>query len=187
MTEAVAREKILNAVKSLLDEGLPSEKITVRQIAQRAGVGIGTINYHFDTKEKLVFDAIIDRLQGHMASLIQDQSPADTPAERLKQILVSAAGLVIENADLLRTAVSYDLTQGDMGTAYYFVPLVRDIYGDSKSELEIKLTAFSLISTMQAVFLKSREFRRYAGMDITDEKQLQETVDTLIRITIPGA
>ena len=178
MTEAVAREKILNAVKSLLDEGLPSEKITVRQIAQRAGVGIGTINYHFDTKEKLVFDAIIDRLQGHMVSLIQDQSPADTPAERLKQILVSAAGLVIENGDL---------TQGDMGTAYYFVPLVRDIYGDSKSELEIKLTAFSLISTLQAVFLKSREFRRYAGMDITDEKQLQETVDTLIRITIPGA
>lgn len=182
-TETVAREKILDAVKSLLDEGVPSHTITVRQIAQRAGVGIGSINYHFDSKEKLVFDAVIDRLQGHMANLTQ--SPAKDPVARLKQVLLSAAKLVMQNTDLLKTAVSYDLTQGDMGTAYYFVPLIRDIYGGDRSELEIRLTAFSLISTMQAVFIKSREFARYAGADISDEGQLEEIINTLINITIP--
>jgi len=186
-TEAVAREKILDAVKSLLDEGVPSDTITVRQIAQRAGVGIGSINYHFASKEKLVFDAVIDRLQGHMAGLMEEaQSLAKDPVQRLKQVLMSASRLVMENTDLLQTAVSYDLTQGDLGTAYYFVPLIRDICGEGRSDREIKLMAFSLISTMQAVFIKSREFARYAGVDISDEGQLQETIDTLIDITIGG-
>lgn len=46
------KDKFLIAERELLSEGCPVGDITVRKIARRAGVGIGMVKYHFQTKDK---------------------------------------------------------------------------------------------------------------------------------------
>lgn len=48
--EQDARERIISSAIEILYEVSDIEKITVRQIAERANVGIGTINYHLIQK-----------------------------------------------------------------------------------------------------------------------------------------
>ena len=59
-----AKERILQAAIELLAE---FETITVRQIAERAEVGIGSINYHFQSKDNLLNEAV-GRMMGDQAA-----------------------------------------------------------------------------------------------------------------------
>ena len=46
------KEQIINAAIDLIKETNGSiDKITIRQIAKRAGVGVGLINYHFQSNQ----------------------------------------------------------------------------------------------------------------------------------------
>ena len=56
--EKQARNRIIKAAIELLDEHSDPARITVRQIAERAGVGTGLINYHFQTKDNLLQEAV---------------------------------------------------------------------------------------------------------------------------------
>ena len=69
--ELEARQKILNATCDLLREGVKTQSITVRRIAERAGVGIGLINYHFQSRDKLLNEAV-NSLMGEQANLWLD-------------------------------------------------------------------------------------------------------------------
>ena len=55
--ETNTREKVLKATVQLLGKNGP-EKLTIRQIAARAGVNVAAINYHFRSKENLVDEAV---------------------------------------------------------------------------------------------------------------------------------
>ncbi len=46
------KEKIIHATIELIKKHGDISKITVRDIAANAGVGIGLINYHFQTKDE---------------------------------------------------------------------------------------------------------------------------------------
>ena len=53
-TDLDAKTKIIHATKDFLDQGVDPDKITVRKIAEQAGVGVGLINYHFQTRDNLL-------------------------------------------------------------------------------------------------------------------------------------
>ena len=76
--------------------------------------------------------------------------------------------------------MTYSLLQGDMEAEMYLLPALREIYGRTKEESELRLIAFMLIKTMQAMYIRSDAFLRYSGIDILDEKQMNESVDRLI-------
>ena len=78
------RERILQAAIAILGEEADPESITVRQIAARAEVGTGLINYHFGSKDALLNEAIGTLMQaeigpGSRADLagIEDHGPQD--------------------------------------------------------------------------------------------------------------
>ena len=49
------KEAIIQATITLIEEkGEHFEEITVRDICKNAGVGLGLVNYHFGSKEKLI-------------------------------------------------------------------------------------------------------------------------------------
>ena len=58
--EQDVREKIIHAATELLGELSDVEKVTVRQIAERADVAIGSINYHFKSRDNLLGIAVGD-------------------------------------------------------------------------------------------------------------------------------
>ena len=53
-----AKDRIFQAAVDLLNEETNPDDITVRRIAERAGVGIGAVNYHFQSKDNLLNQAV---------------------------------------------------------------------------------------------------------------------------------
>ncbi|HWQ78439.1 MAG TPA: TetR/AcrR family transcriptional regulator [Anaerovoracaceae bacterium] len=183
MSDREAKEKIMTAVRELLAEGCPVGDVTVRKIAQKAGVGIGTVSYHFHSKDKLVYEVIA----GQMTELAGGLSPGrgeGTPFERLRQFFHQTAELALQYTEIFRAQLSYEIVNGDMSLCYYITPLLKEHFGGTKSDLEIKIIALQMITAMQVILLKMEEFRRYAGVNIRDEKQREEAIDVILDMAI---
>jgi len=91
------RVRILEAADALFgSEGLA---VPIDDIAERAGVGIGTVYRHFPTKEAL-FEAIVvshfERLVGDARSL----ATSDDPAEALFGLIARIVGEAVSKRDL---------------------------------------------------------------------------------------
>lgn len=65
--EQNTRNRIIATTIEILDEVTNVDQITVRQIAERANVGIGLVNHHFKTKDNLLIIAI-DNIMAKMAT-----------------------------------------------------------------------------------------------------------------------
>ncbi len=82
MTDAT-RKAILEATLEIVGES-GFENLTIRAIAKRAGIGIGTVNYHFGSKTKAIAEAyrfVTSELQSAFNPL---EDEAVDPAMRLR-------------------------------------------------------------------------------------------------------
>lgn len=179
MPESEARERILSAVRQLLDEGVEPESITVRKIAARAGVGIGTVSYHFRSKDRLVYEAVAGRMSGLAGALVVGEG-SGSARHRLRQFFLETAELALRYHAVFRAQMSYDIVHGDMSICYHITPLLKEHFGGVKTDLEIKLIALQLVSAMQAILLKMEAFHRYSGLDVCSARQREEAVDAIL-------
>lgn len=184
MPDKETRELILRTVQEMLREGMPAGDVTVRRIAERAGIGIGTINYHYHSKDKLISDAVSGLINNMATELMTLNAQEGDPNTRLKQFLLITADLTMQNYELSRVQVAYDMDQGDLSICYYVIPILKEIYKGTKSETEIKLIAVALIATMQSLLLKKDAFFRYSGFDLNNRAQREEAIDLLLKNTV---
>ena len=178
MSDSDTKEKILRAVQEMLQEGLSAEDITIRQIAKRAEIGIGTINYHYQSKDKLLSDAVGELMNTLASGLGQEQST--DPHQKLRQFLMTIAEMSLQYYEISRIHVTYDLEQGDFSICYYIMPLLAEIFKGSKNEKEIKLAAIEVITSMQSIFLKKEAFFKFTGIDLQNPEQRAEAMDIVL-------
>jgi len=175
------RKRMLQAALELMAESDDPDGITIRQVAGRAGVGVGLINYHFQNKENL-FKKAIDLLIGDTSSQwdrYPDATIAD-PMERMKHILKNNVHAALQNAKYMRIIIRYELLQGDFVTSQALLPVLREIYGPQKSESEIRTLAFTLVTSLQVAFLREKAFRTYSGIKLDDPIQSDRLVESLV-------
>lgn len=77
------------ALRSFRERGY--DATTVRQIAQEAGVSVGTTNYHFASKNQLVQELYLDVQECHRDAALPALDSADDLIERIR--IVYATGL----------------------------------------------------------------------------------------------
>lgn len=67
------KEKIINTTISLIQhsEGL-IENITIREIAQKADIAVGLINYHFGSKNNLI-EICVQRIISHVMKIFPNR------------------------------------------------------------------------------------------------------------------
>lgn len=183
MSFSETKKKIISAVKELLTEGCPVEDITIRKIAQKAGVGIGTVNYHFHSKDKLVYE-VIAGLMANLAEGLSAGEDSGTPFERLKFFFYQTAELALQYSEIFRVQLSYEIVNGDMSICYFITPLLKELFGGTKNDLEIKVMALQMISATQVILLKMEEFKRYSGINIQDPKQREEALNIILNTAI---
>lgn len=183
MSDSEAKEKIMSAVRELLSEGSPVGDITVRKIAERASVGIGTVSYHFHSKDKLVYEVVAAQM-ADLAGGLSLSKGEGTPLERLRCFFGQTAELALNYNEIFRAQLSYEIVNSDMSICYFITPLLKEHFGSLKSDLEIKIIALEMIAAMQMILLKMEEFQRYTGLNIRNAKQREEALDVILGIAI---
>jgi AcrR family transcriptional regulator len=105
------RDKILAAARSAFDE--EGVDVGVEAIAQRAGVGVGTLYRRFPTKELLI-EAVINEVFDRVLSAAQAGLDHESPAEGFTGYLRAVGWLQYEHSGCLTrlwTTVTDDLRQ----------------------------------------------------------------------------
>jgi AcrR family transcriptional regulator len=86
VASGAGREALLRAARALMAErGLP--RVTVREVAERAGVGPGLVHYYFGGKQELL-RAVVGSVAGEMLERVRKAASAPgTTEERLRGLL----------------------------------------------------------------------------------------------------
>lgn len=176
------KERILQAAIDLLNERPDPETITVREIAGRADVGVGLINYHFGSKEALLGEAIAT-LMREAAGLDQPAAPADAssdPVEHIRALLKQTMRVGLRFPKLARMLARHALLGGDYGPERTLLPLLREHYATALSEPEIRVTAIQIVAPLQAMAVRAEDVEVFAGLDVLDEAIMEQVVDQLV-------
>lgn len=185
--EKETRERIIQATIALLDEMPDVEKITVRLVAQRAGVGVGLINYHFHTRDNLLSLAI----GGIMADMATSMGSADssrgkTGLERMRTMLKSLYAFAEKHEKLIQFLLTHGIVNGDMDAALYLIPMLKEAYPKEKDEIQLRILAMQILLPIQVASINPSAFRHFTGIDLHDVKQREAYIDTLIDNIIGG-
>lgn len=181
MNEQDARQSIIDAAKAILGEVDDVEKITVRQIAERAGVGIGLINYHFKSKDNLLCIAIGDVMSRTISGFGKEDLHKNLdPVSKLKTMIKELYLLAGNDEKMIRFLLTREIIDGNMQTALYLVPLLEEIYGNSKDNMQLRIIALQILYPIQVTALNPSAFHLYSGVDLTNIEQRNHFIDTLI-------
>lgn len=179
--EQDARNRIINTAIEILDEVIDPDKITVRQIAERANVGIGLINYHFKTKDNLLAIAIGDVMAKMAADFNTPRNYVDSePISKLKTMLKELFSFAERHEKLLRFTVTHGVLNGDMEAQLFLIPVLREIFGDQKDEIHLRIIALQILLPIQVVSISPSAFHLYSGIDLYNEGQRNKFIDTLV-------
>ena len=190
----------MNDIKELLidrtielikeSEGKP-ERITARAIAQRSGVALGLINYHFGSKDNLLAECcnkIINELLSSMKpGLIKSEDDGLTDRERLILYAKQTFEYLFANRAIVKMSILSDFrsygedTNSALTQKGFQMAIKGDIPGKSK-----RLIAFSLASSMQTAFLAADESKKITGYDLSTKKGRGSFIEDTVNMLMGG-
>ena len=176
------KEKILNTTVKLLNENMNADRITVRLIANEAGVNSALINYYFHSKDALLAEAAgicMDRIAGDFFGPGL-ASPAGDPKEALKQMIKDIADFTMKYHSISKIGVVAELRSGSVSTTRFILPVLRQIYGAQKSEAELRLIALQLLIPLQVFALDPEHYSPVLSVDVNDDSQRNTLIDRII-------
>lgn len=168
-------------------------KITSRLIAQKAGIGLGSVNYFFGSKENLVAECIQRGIREMLAGFTPDmtdlaKSDGLSDEARLISWACQTFDFLFENQaiagiSILRDMQNYMADSNSVYTQKGFAFAIRK----SQTEETRKLLAFLLVSTMQTAFLARNTAKEILGYDLYSkpgrDSFIQDTVAMLFHGT----
>jgi AcrR family transcriptional regulator len=180
-----AKRKLLEAAASLLEATENPDDVTVRKIAEMAGVGVGLINYYFESRDQLIHEAIAMKMVS-LASFIENHDEyRNNPVQYLKNLLISMSDIGMKDRKLNKVSAEYELLNGDFSVCLYLLPALREIYNGKKSETELRLLAYQIIIPFQSIYIRQQAFHMYSGINIENKNErdylIGSIVDNLIK------
>jgi len=187
--EETTRDKVLKTTVRLLAKSEPS-LLTIRQIAAEAGVNVAAVNYHFQSKENLIDEAIFAFSQdAFTAGLKLLKEPSLPPQDRLSSFFKGYAYGLMEFRGATRTAFMgiMNATNGEGKYAGMMSELlsaarenVRDLIG-GEDETEQSRKTIMLFSGVVFPFLFADMFRASSGIDYRDRLERDGYIEMLVR------
>lgn len=178
------KRKILRAAIELLREKQDADKVSIRGIAERAGVSVGMANYHFQTKDKLIELAV----QEHVSEVIRgstSEAPADTGGQVMRARLKAAAAFIAEHPGISRVSVLRDMKEPHPGdntseVAEGVYQQLAAVQGGTRDETTLRLLASIQVAAVQQLFLRAEVNRKTIGWDFFDEGDRNQMMDLII-------
>jgi len=187
MTEKdTAKQRLINVTLELICQGKKPSEITVADITEKAGVGNGMVNYHFQSKDNLMRTTVKRVIICAKKALPDKLKPyVGAPAEeRLAFILKESTNFFAENPEICKIAILDNLSNDDdtihlLSDVGVFNDCLIDLYHNDKYKIWIK--NYIIASFFNYIFLKSEAIRKETGFDFYDKNQRDEAVDNFIK------
>lgn len=170
------KEALIQATITLIEEkGEHLDEITVREICKNTGVGLGLVNYHFGSKDRLVelcveriINGIVERFQN-----IQENGSEFTPFEKLEYLGNMTLDFLFEHSAVSRISILTDMQTPKTNDNTYrtyaaYLPLVAACRPDW-DRLTIKRKTFCLITIMQQTFLRHKTISKMLDIDLSQK------------------
>ncbi|MDF2985574.1 MAG: TetR family transcriptional regulator [Eubacterium sp.] len=176
-----AKERIIKAAAEILDEVYDVDKITVRQVAERANVGIGLINYHFKSKDNLLGVVVANMMAEKAVGFITPGNYSDfEPVTKLKAMLKELYSFGSQYEKLNQFTIMKGIQSGDIQTQLFIIPVLREIFGNNADEMHLRILAMQIILPLQVTALCPSAFKIYSGIELHNEIQRNNFIDNLI-------
>ena len=184
----VTKDAIIDEAIAILEEkGDDPQKLTIRELAGRLGIGVGLVNYHFGSKEVLInrcvkkmIMAIVEEFHKVRTSLAYMK-----PKEKLNYLCLMTFDYLYTKPNVAKVALIYDLgnTSGDDTTSELidaYIPIVKDCkpaYDDQRAYL----IASRVIYIIEQSFLRTDVIRLRSGVDLNNSDERKEYLENLLK------
>lgn len=167
-------------------------KITSRLIAERTGIGLGTVNYFFGSKEKLIAECVqrsINKMLMGFAPEITDFGEEDGLTDETRLISWASqtfdflfANQAIANISILSDMNNYLADSNSACTQKGFSFAMRS----GRYEESVKLLTFVLVSAMQTAFLAKDVAKDVVGYDLYSKAERDLFISDTVAMLLHG-
>lgn len=182
------KQRIIEATIRLIEEkGSNIEEITVREICSAAGTGISQINYHFQTKERLI-EQCVQHIIGNVIARYNEAASAlaGMPAvEALKRRTDATCRFLYANENISRVSILTDhrAARKDDNTAQTitaYLPMVETACKERNIAANPRSLATLLILAVQNLFLRTDIIKEEMGIDLRNDGERREFIDDYV-------
>jgi len=188
-SDEIKQKIILSAIECIESEGF--QNVTVRKIADQAGVNVAAINYHFGSKEQLLQIAMNTTLNESFVNNINDYE------EMWKSDSSNALKCFLE--DTFQGAINYPkLTKAHLSDAFNnnnfstnSVQRINEFLTDlheliknilhSNNEMESKLAVMQLFSVFMMTSMMTGLFDQFLGIDLKTAENQKLFIEVLLK------
>ncbi|MDO9577842.1 MAG: helix-turn-helix domain-containing protein [Candidatus Cloacimonadales bacterium] len=188
-SEEVKQKIIITAIECIEQEGF--QNVTIRKIAEAAGVNVAAINYHFGSKEQLLEIAMNATLNESYVNNINDYAEmwqSDT-RNALKSFLEDTLAGASNYPNLTKAHLSDAFNKNDLNSNSVrrtndflseFHGLISNILR-SENELENKMEVVQLFSVFLMTSILPGLFDQFLGVELKTPENQKRFIEVLLK------
>lgn len=187
------KESIINAATELIEQSNGEIKaITARAIADKSGVALGLINYHFESKENLIavcVQRIINKVLMCFSPDKKDYNEDDglTDKERLIFFAQQTFDFLYANYAIVKISILSDFKDYQPRSNSAFTQMgFRLALRGNIPENQKQLITFSLASIMQTAFLSGENAKAITGYNLADKAERDLFISDTVTMLMEG-
>lgn len=181
-----AKQRLVDVTTELICQGKKPHEITVADITEKAGVGNGMVNYHFQSKDNLIRTAVkrvMECAKTHLSEKLLKYKDAPA-ADQLSIILRETTKHFAKNPEICKIAILDNIENEQeslhiLSDVKEYKQCIKEIFGDNLCKVWI---ANSVIAGfLNYSFLKAEMLKKETNFDFYDELQRNEMIDKVIK------
>lgn len=184
---ANVKNRIIEVTTELIEQHDGNIKnITARMIAEKADIGLGLINYHFGSKEKLIMECV-QQIIGQVVAGFHMEQKFQTDKARLTAWAAYVFNFLFEHSAISRVSILGDFQNytencnSVLTQRGFSLSLENGISNEDKS-----MFVFILTAAMQVAFLGSETVKQLLGYDFTKAEDRAAYIGKLVDFLFEG-